>query len=89
MADPWNNATSYSPGATVSYNGLVYYRSQYPPTPTSGTPPNVETGTDDKGDQAKTKLNIKPPLKIVPKAAFVGKESLTSQIRSAMTFGRG
>jgi len=50
MADPWNNATSYSPGATVSYNGLIYYRSQYPPTPTSGTPPNVEMGTDDKGD---------------------------------------
>jgi hypothetical protein len=46
-------------------------------------------GTDDKGDQAKTKLNIKPPVKVVPKAAFIGKESLSSQIRSAITFGRG
>jgi hypothetical protein len=46
-------------------------------------------GTDSKGDQAKTKLNIKPPVKAVPKAAFIGKESLSSQIRSAMTIGRG
>jgi hypothetical protein len=46
-------------------------------------------GTDAKGDQAKTKLNIKPPVKAVQKSAFVGKSSLTSQIRSAMTFGRG
>ena len=46
-------------------------------------------GTDAKGDQAKTKLNIKPPVKVPQKTAFVGKSSLTSQIRSAMTFGRG
>jgi hypothetical protein len=46
-------------------------------------------GTDSKGDQAKTKLNIKPPVKAVPKTAFIGKESLSSQIRSAITFGRG
>ena len=45
--------------------------------------------TDAKGDQAKTKLNIKPPVKVVQKTAFVGKSSLTSQIKSAMTFGRG
>ena len=45
--------------------------------------------TDAKGDQAKTKLNIKPPVKPAQKAAFIGKSSLTSQIRSAMTFGRG
>jgi hypothetical protein len=46
-------------------------------------------GTDAKGDQAKTKLNIKPPVKAAQKTAFIGKSSLTSQIRSAMTFGRG
>ncbi|MBU3581994.1 tandem-95 repeat protein, partial [Polynucleobacter sp. AP-Capit-er-40B-B4] len=46
-------------------------------------------GTDSKGDQAKTKLNIKPPVGKVQKAAFIGKSSLSSQIKSAMTFGRG
>lgn len=54
MADPWNNATAYSPGALVSYNGRDYLRSQYPPTPTTGTPPNEEMGTDDKGVAIRT-----------------------------------
>jgi CshA-type fibril repeat protein len=46
-------------------------------------------GTDTKGNQAETKPNNKPPVKPVPKTAFVGKESLTSQIKSALTFGKG
>ena len=46
-------------------------------------------GTDAKDNQAETKPNSKPPVKAVPKTAFVGKESLTSQIKSALTFGKG
>jgi hypothetical protein len=46
-------------------------------------------GTDAKGDQAKTKLNIKPPEKDTQKSSFVGKSSFTSQIRSVITLGRG
>jgi hypothetical protein len=46
-------------------------------------------GTDAKGDQAKTKLNIKPPEKDAQKSSFVGKSSFTSQIRSVITLGRG
>jgi hypothetical protein len=45
--------------------------------------------TDAKGDQAKTKLNIKPPIKKLDKAAFIGKSSLISQIKSAVTLGVG
>jgi hypothetical protein len=46
-------------------------------------------GTDANGNLAETKPNNKPPVKLVPKTAFVGKESLTSQIKSALTFGKG
>jgi hypothetical protein len=46
-------------------------------------------GTDANGNLAETKPNIKPPVKAIPKTAFVGKESLTSQIKSALTFGKG
>jgi len=60
MADPWNNATAYSPGALVSYNGRDYLRSQYPLTPTTGTPPNEEMGTDDKGDAVRTWMIYTP-----------------------------
>lgn len=54
MADAWSPDTAYSPGALVSYNGQIYIRSQYPPTPTSGTAPNVELGTDINGDAIRT-----------------------------------
>ena len=46
-------------------------------------------GMDAKGNQAENKSNIKTPVKASPKAAFVGKESLSTQIKSAMTFGKG
>ena len=46
-------------------------------------------GTDAKGDQAKTKLNIQPPAKDAQKSSFNGKSSFTSQIRSVITLGRG
>lgn len=46
----WDPAVAYSPGDIVTYRGQAYLRSQYPVTPTSGTPPNVELGTDPKGD---------------------------------------
>lgn len=46
----WDPAVAYSPGDIVTYRGQAYLRSQYPLTPTSGTPPNVELGTDPKGD---------------------------------------
>jgi hypothetical protein len=45
--------------------------------------------TDAKGDQAKTKLNIKPPVKPILNTAFIGKASLASQIKSAVMLGRG
>lgn len=54
MADPWNSTTSYGPGSLVTYNGNTYYRSQYPNTATSGTPPNEEMGTDGLGDPIRT-----------------------------------
>lgn len=54
MADAWNPATAYSPGAIVTYNGQTYYRSQFPPTPTTGTPPNVELSVDTEGDSIRT-----------------------------------
>ena len=53
MAD-WEPSTSYSPGASVTYLGLPYVRSQFPPTPTSGTNPSVEMGVDPKGDPIRT-----------------------------------
>lgn len=53
MAD-WDPSTSYSPGASVTYQGLPYFRSQFPPTATSGTNPSVEMGVDPKGDAIRT-----------------------------------
>jgi hypothetical protein len=46
-------------------------------------------GSDANGNLAETKPNNKPQVKAIPKTAFVGKESLTSQIKSALTFGKG
>lgn len=46
----WKPDEPYSAGDTVTYRGVVYVRSQYPPVATTGTPPNVELGTDPKGD---------------------------------------
>jgi hypothetical protein len=45
--------------------------------------------TDDRGDQAQTKVKITPPMKKVHKTAFIGKSSLSSQIKSALTLGQG
>jgi hypothetical protein len=45
--------------------------------------------TDAKGDQAKTKLTIKPPVNKMDKTTFIGKPSLVSQIKSAVMLGRG
>jgi hypothetical protein len=45
--------------------------------------------TDAKGDQAKTKLTIKPPINKLDKAIFIGKPSLVSQIKSAVMLGKG
>lgn len=54
MANPWDASTAYSFGAVVSYNGIDYFRSQYPATATMGTPPNVELSVDPKGDPIRT-----------------------------------
>jgi hypothetical protein len=54
MANPWNPSTAYSPFAVVSYNGLDYVRSNYPPSATSGTPPNEEMSVDDYGVSIRT-----------------------------------
>ena len=43
---------------TVLYNGLEYERSNYPETPTSGTPPNEEMSTDPLGDPIRTWILI-------------------------------
>ena len=53
MAD-WNPGTSYGPGSFVTYDGLDYLRSAFPITPTSGTSPKVEMGTDSNGDPIRT-----------------------------------
>lgn len=50
----WDPSVAYSPGDTVTYRGQVYVRSQYPVAPTAGSPPNVEMGTDPKGDAIRT-----------------------------------
>lgn len=54
MADPWDSATYYNPTSEVTYNGLTYFRSQYPQGATAGTPPSEEMGTDDIGDPIRT-----------------------------------
>jgi len=54
MFDPWEPATPYSPGALVSYNGLEYFRSNFPLTQTMGTPPNQEMSTDPQGTPIRT-----------------------------------
>lgn len=54
MADPWEPSTAYPPGSVVSYNGLIYIRSQYPATATTGTPPNQEMSVDDKETPIRT-----------------------------------
>jgi len=50
----WNPSTPYGPGATVTYQGLPYARSQYPPTATSGTNPKQEMSVDSKNDPIRT-----------------------------------
>ena len=54
MASAWNPATDYSPGDSVLYNKLTYYRGPFPPTPTNGTPPNVEMSVDTYGIDIRT-----------------------------------
>jgi hypothetical protein len=54
MASAWSSSTAYSAGAIVSYNGLIYLRSPFPASPTSGTPPNQEMSVDSKGDDIRT-----------------------------------
>ena len=58
MALPWDSSTVYSPAMTVLYNGLEYERSNYPETPTSGTPPNEEMSTDPLDDPIRTWILI-------------------------------
>lgn len=60
MAAPWNSSTSYSFGTQVSYNGLIYVRSQYPYAATSGTAPNLEMSVDDKGVDIRTWILVTP-----------------------------
>lgn len=60
MAAPWNSSTAYSLGAQVSYNGLIYERSQYPYAATSGTAPNLEMSVDDKGVDIRTWMLVGP-----------------------------
>jgi hypothetical protein len=58
----WNNATPYAPGARVTYKGLNYYRSAFPPTSTFGTNPKEELSTDPKGGSIRTwELEIDSP----------------------------
>jgi len=58
----WDPATSYSPGASVTYLGLPYVRSQFPPTATSGTNPKEEMSVDPKGDAIRTwELSVPSP----------------------------
>lgn len=45
--------------------------------------------TDDRGDRAQTTVVIKPSTDKVQKTAFIGKSSLSSQIKSAVMFGGG
>jgi hypothetical protein len=54
MANAWNPGVSYSPGALVSYGGYVYIRSSFPPSATSGTPPNEEMSTDGRSVAIRT-----------------------------------
>lgn len=54
MAAEWDPGISYAPGASVTYRGLPYYRSQYPATATTGTPPNSEMSVDSKGTAVRT-----------------------------------
>jgi hypothetical protein len=65
----WDPATAYEPGASVSYNGFTYIRSFYPSSPTMGTPPNEEMGTDDNGDAIRTWYFDVPLLKTPPMRA--------------------
>lgn len=50
----WSPTVAYATGAVVSYNGSDYWRSNFPPGPTAGTPPNEEMGTDTHGDAIRT-----------------------------------
>ena len=61
MATPWSSSTAYSPNAVVSYKGLDYIRSKYPPTATTGTAPNVETSVDPNNDTIRT-WSLNTPL---------------------------
>lgn len=57
----WDPATSYSQGTTVTYKGLTYLRSPFPPTPTSGVNPKEEMSVDPKGDPIRTwELRLEP-----------------------------
>jgi len=65
----WNPTVAYEPGQVVSYNGFTYIRSNYPLTPTMGTPPNEEMGTDFNGDPIRSWYFDVPLLKTPPMRA--------------------
>ena len=50
----WNPATAYSFGDSVTYLGLPYFRSIYPPAATAGTNPKVEVSIDPNGDEIRS-----------------------------------
>jgi hypothetical protein len=78
----WNSGTSYSPGASVTYLGLPYLRSQYPLTSTAGTNPKEEVSVDPKGDVIRTwELRVPSPYSTTY-AFHIGYFSLKAPERS-------
>lgn len=61
----WKDSSTYSPGDIVTYEGLTYVRSSYPPTPTGGTNPKEELSTDPKGNSIRTwELRVASPASV-------------------------
>lgn len=61
----WSDASTYSPGEIVTYQGLTYIRSFYPPTPTGGINPKEELSTDPKGNSIRTwELSVPSPASV-------------------------
>lgn len=81
MAD-WNPATSYGPGSVVNYQGLLYGRSSFPVTPTTGTSPKEEMGTDPKGDAIRTWELRQPGPRVDTFPFHIGYFSLLAPARS-------
>ncbi len=82
----WNPSTAYGFGATVTYLGLTYIRSQYPITATAGTNPKQEMGIDPKGDPIRTWELRLPSSNVVTVPFHSGYFSLKAADRSDGTY---